>query len=60
LSLYFGPNQVLVNLNVNFADDLTADEIEETVDRLEAGIKVALPKVNRIYIEAEAIRRRGR
>ena len=60
LSLYFGPNQVLVNLNVDFADDLTADEIEETIESLEAGIKAALPKVNRIYIEAEAIRRGGR
>ena len=60
LSLYFGPNQVLVNLNVDFADDLTADEIEKTIVSLEVGIKDALPKVNRIYIEAEAIRRGGR
>jgi len=58
LSLFFGPNQVLVNLDVNFADSLTSDEIEETVDSLEAGIKAALPMVNRIYIEAESLRRR--
>ena len=58
LSLYFGPDQVLVNLDVNFADDLTPDEIEETIDSLEARIKTALPVVNRIYIEAEALRRK--
>jgi len=59
LSLYFGPRQVLVNLDVNFADHLTADEIEETIDRLESGIKAALPVVNRIYIEAETLRRKS-
>jgi len=60
LSLYFGPSQVLVNLDVNFADQLTSDDIEETIDRLESRIKAALPVVNRIYIEAETLRRRSR
>jgi len=60
LSLYFGPRQVLVNLDVNFADDLTSDEIEETIDRIESRIKAALPMVNRIYIEAETLGRRSR
>ena len=56
LSLYFGPNEVLVNLDVNFINELTSDEIEETIDRIEAGIKAAIPPVNRIYIEAESIK----
>jgi cation diffusion facilitator family transporter len=60
LSLYFGPNQVLVNLDVNFADNLTPDDIEKTIDRLESEIKAVLPMVNRIYIEAETLRRRSR
>jgi len=55
LSLYFGPNEVLVNLDVHFVDGLSSDEIEETVDRVETRIKKAVPKVNRIYIEAETI-----
>ena len=56
LSLYFGPNEVLVNLDVNFIDGLSSDEIEEAVDQIETLIKAEVPKVNRIYIEAEAIR----
>jgi cation diffusion facilitator family transporter len=56
LSLYFGPNEVLVNLDVNFINKLTSDEIEQTIDRIEARIKQALPAVNRIYIEAETIK----
>jgi len=58
LSLYFGPNEVLVNLDVHFIDGLSSDEIEETIDRIEAHIKTAVPKVNRIYIEAETISRK--
>ena len=56
LSLYFGPNDVLVDIDVNFTDELTADEIEKTIDRIESKIREALPVVNRIFIEAEGIR----
>jgi len=55
LSLYFGPNEVLVNLDVHFIDGLSSDEIEETVDQIETLIKAEVPQVNRIYIEAETI-----
>lgn len=56
LSLYFGPEEVLVNLDVNFKDGLTSDEIEMTVDRIERKIKDSIPSVNRIFIEAETIK----
>ena len=38
LSLYFGPQDVLINLDVNFKDGLTSDEIESAVDQLEKDI----------------------
>jgi len=56
LSLYFGPEEVLVNLNVDFKDELVSDEIEHTVDRIESKIKISVPSVNRIFIEAETIK----
>lgn len=56
LSLYFGPNEILINLDVHFKDHLNADGIEEKVQDLENKIKEALPKVNRIFIEASAIK----
>ena len=56
LSLYFGPEEVLVNLDVNFKDGLTSDEIELTVDRIEREIKSSIHSVNRIFIEAETIK----
>lgn len=60
LSLYFGPNEVLVNLDVNFKDDLNADGIEVAIDEIEQAIKKTLPSVNRIFIEAETIKTRNR
>ncbi|RLD65628.1 MAG: cation transporter [Bacteroidetes bacterium] len=56
LSLYFGPEEVLVNLDVDFKDELTSDEIELTVDRIEREIKNSIHSVNRIFIEAETIK----
>lgn len=56
LSLYFGPKEVLVNLDVNFKDELHSDEIELTIDRIEKAIKAEIPTVNRIFIEAETIK----
>ena len=55
LSMYLGPNEVLVNLDVNFTDNLTSDQIEQTIDQIEKRIKSEIPVINRIYIEAETI-----
>ena len=60
LSLYFGPNQVLVNLDVDFKSFLKADDIEKTIDTLESKIRNEIPIVTRIYIEAETLGRRSR
>jgi len=56
LSLYFGPQEVLVNLDVDFEDNLTADILEETIDVIEHEIKTQIPSINRIFIEAETIK----
>ena len=58
LSLYFGPSEVLVNLDVHFVDDLASDEIELTIEGIEARIREELPVVNRIFVEADRIRKR--
>ncbi len=58
LSLYFGPNEVLLNLDVEFNDRLRSDEIETTIAHVEERIKSKFPKVNRIYIEANSLAKR--
>jgi cation diffusion facilitator family transporter len=57
LSLYFGPSNVLVNLDVDFSENLDSNAIEETIDRIESRIKTAVPAVKWIYIEAETVKR---
>ena len=50
-----GPADVLVNLDIEFHDELDAPEIEAAVDRLERAIKARHPEVSRIFIEAEKL-----
>lgn len=58
LTMYLGPAQVLLNLDVQFRADLAASEMVHTVDRIEQAIRKAHPEVRRIFIEAEALRGR--
>jgi divalent metal cation (Fe/Co/Zn/Cd) transporter len=64
LTLHLGPDNVLIALDVQFRDELTSDDIEEAVDRLEKSIREARPEVSHIFLEAETIRsaltRRGK
>lgn len=55
LTLHFGPDQILVTLDVQFRPGLTAREVEEAVDRLEASIRRKHPQVKHIFLEAESI-----
>ena len=55
LTMHLGPADVLVNLDIEFHDELEAPEIEAAVDRLERAIKERHPEVSRIFIEAEKL-----
>jgi cation diffusion facilitator family transporter len=55
LTMHFGPEQVLLNLDIEFRPDLSASEITAAVDRLEAGIRKERPSIKRIFIEAESL-----
>jgi len=54
LTLHMGPEFILVNLSLDFADALPAGEVETTVARMDARIKQAFPEVRRVFVEAEA------
>ena len=57
LTMHMGPEFILVNISVDFSDDIRAGEIEETVARMDHEIKTDFPNVKRVFVEAEA--RRG-
>ncbi len=53
LTMHMGPDFILLNLGVEFADEARAPDLEEAVRRIEGSIKDAYPEVKRIFIEAE-------
>ncbi len=57
LTVHMGPEFILVNISVEFRDEATATEIEDTVSQLDAEIKNAYENVKRIFIEGEARKR---
>jgi cation diffusion facilitator family transporter len=59
LTMHFGPDQVLLNLDVQFRKGLTLGEIEGAIDRLEEAIRRKHPEIKRIFLEAEAITARA-
>jgi cation diffusion facilitator family transporter len=57
VTLHMGPEYILVNLSVDFVESATADGVESTVGQLTRRLKERLPRVKRVFIEAEAGRR---
>jgi cation diffusion facilitator family transporter len=61
LTMHMGPQDVLLNLNVEFRDGLTTEQVEAAITELEARIRRAYPQVKRISIgAADLSRARGR
>jgi cation diffusion facilitator family transporter len=55
LSMYLGPDEILLTLDVVFERSSTADEIVAAVANIEREIRLRYPKITRIYIEAQSI-----
>jgi cation diffusion facilitator family transporter len=54
LTMHLGPEDILLTMSLDFANHLTADEVEVAINRLEAAIKAAHPAVKRLFIEAQS------
>jgi divalent metal cation (Fe/Co/Zn/Cd) transporter len=57
LTRHLGPQDVLVNLSVDFRNDVPAGKIEEIIAQIDARLKKAHPEVTRVFIEAENLSR---
>jgi cation diffusion facilitator family transporter len=55
LTMHLSPYEVLLNLDVQFREGISAAEVVRAVDRLEQSIRKAHPEMRRIFIEAENI-----
>ena len=58
LTMHMGPEDILVNMEVEFIDGLSTDELEATVDKLEVRVKDAVPAVSKIFIEAQSLKKK--
>lgn len=55
LSMYFGPDNVLLALDVEFRPDLPSGAIAPAIRRIEQAIRARYPKIQHIYIESRSI-----
>lgn len=55
-TMYFGPQTVLVAMDVEFRPDLSTASIAAAVERMEARIRADRPEIKHIYIEAGSLR----
>ena len=56
LTMHLGPRRILVNMNVDFEDQIRADELEGVVDAMEENIRRAVPAADKIFIEADDVK----
>ena len=55
LTLHFGPQEILLNLEIEFIDDLETEELAIVIERLEKAIATQHPEIKNIFIEAKSI-----
>lgn len=55
LSMHFGPQDVLLNIEVKFRRGLSTKELAATINRIEKSIREKHPEVRNVFIEAESL-----
>ena len=52
-SMHLGPQEVLLTISVDFTGEMSADQVEATISKMEREIKARYPEVRRVFIEAQ-------
>lgn len=60
LTMHLGPGEVLLNLDLQFREGLSAADVENSVDRIESEIRSRHPEVKRIFLKIESLTRERR
>ena len=56
LSMYLGPNDMLLTLDVNFKKDVSEGQVLHSIDSIEYRIREKYPEANRIFVEVESLK----
>lgn len=54
LTQHMGPSDILVNLSLDMADEISAGVVEGVIARLDRTLKARVPDVTRVFVEAQA------
>jgi len=60
LTMRLGPDNVLLTAAVRFHRQLSLDQVEQAIDRLEHAIKVLYPSILHLYLESGAFKQAAR
>jgi cation diffusion facilitator family transporter len=53
LTMHMGPDFIPANISVDFADAISAQQVEADIAAIDRNIKQAFPQIKRVFIEAE-------
>jgi divalent metal cation (Fe/Co/Zn/Cd) transporter len=54
LTMHLGPEDILLNISVDFKDAMSSGNVETTISVLEKNIKNKYPEIKRVFIEAQS------
>ena len=54
LTMHLGPEDILLNISLDFKDAMSSGNVEETISVLETNIKNKFPEIKRVFIEAQS------
>ncbi|MDH3471686.1 MAG: cation diffusion facilitator family transporter [Acidimicrobiia bacterium] len=57
LTMHMGSDKILVNIEADFKDGLSDDQVEAAIDKVEANIRAAVPSVGHIFVELQSPQR---
>ena len=55
-----GPDSVLLTAAIRFHRQLSLDQVEQAIDRIERAIKLPYPSIQHLYLESGAIKQAAR
>lgn len=55
LTMHLGPNDILLNVSLDFVDGITSEDVELAISNIEREIKRAHPSIRRVFIEAQSV-----
>ncbi len=55
LTMHLGPQDVLLNLSIDFEDHISANDVEAAISQFETKIKSTYPEIRRVFIEAQSL-----